>query len=114
MDNARKAAIQAFKERKQARGIFAVRCRTTGSVWVDSSLDLDAAENRTFFLARVGDVQMDKSIQAEYAAHGQEAFNFEVLEKLDQDTIPMAVKDLLRERKRHWLTQANARPLWPL
>ena len=51
---ARKEAIQKFKERKTALGVFAVRCTATGRVWVDSSRNLDAAKNGTWFGLRNG------------------------------------------------------------
>jgi len=113
MDSSRKAAIQAFKERKTLRGVFAVRCRVTGSVWVDSAMNLEAAENRTWFCLRHGDAQMDKSIAAEFHEHGREAFSYEILETLDEDVIPMAIRDLLKDRKIHWLAQLGARKLSP-
>jgi hypothetical protein len=114
MTSSRKAAIQAFKERKTPRGIFAVRCRATGTVWVDSAMDLDAAENRTWFVLRNGDAQIDKSIAVEFQTHGREAFTYEILEKLDDDVMPLAIRDLLRERKLHWLAQLGARKLSPV
>jgi hypothetical protein len=38
----RKEAAKEFKARRVPNGIFAIRCRTTASVWVDSSPQLDA------------------------------------------------------------------------
>src|SRR5258706_14870197 len=113
MTTSRNAAIQAFKQRKTPRGIFAVRCRATGSVWVDSATDLDAAENRTWFFLRNGDAQIDKSIVVEFNTHGREAFTYEALEKLEEDITPLAIRDLLRERKLKWLERLGARKLWP-
>lgn len=113
MTSSRKAAIQAFKERKIPRGIFAVRRKTTGSVWVDSAMDLDSAENRTWFFLRNNDAQIDRLILSEFLEHGREAFTYEVLEKLDEDVMPMAIKDLLKERKLHWLGHLTARKLSP-
>jgi hypothetical protein len=110
----RKAAIRAFKERKVTRGIFVIRCRATGSAWVESAMDIDAAENRTFFLIRAGDAQIDKSVTSEFATHGRDAFTFEILEKLDDDLIPMEVRDQLKERKLHWKAQLSAKTLWPV
>jgi len=112
--NSRKAAIQNYKERKLARGIFAVRCQATGSVWVDSAMDLDAAKNRVWFCLRHVDPQMEPSIFAEYNAHGVEAFSYQVLEKLDDDLVALAVRDSLKARKLHWKEQLNARTLWPV
>jgi hypothetical protein len=114
MDSSRKAAIQAYKERKAPRGVFAVRCSTTSNVWVDSALDLEAAQNRIWFSLRLGDVHSEKSLVEEFQAHGREAFTYEILEKIDDDTEPMAVKDLLKERKLHWIAQLGARRISPL
>src|SRR5215813_7730182 len=113
METSRKDAIRAYKERKVARGIFAIRCVPTGSVWVESSMDLDGAEKRTWFVLPA-DVQVNKIAAAEFREHGQEKFTYEVLEKLDEDVVEMAIRDLLKEKKRHWLAQLNARPLWPV
>jgi hypothetical protein len=114
MTQSRKDAIRAYKERKTARGIFAIRCGATGSVWVDSATDLDMSENRTWFLLRNGDVQADKTAVAEFREHGQEAFTYEVLEKLDEDVAEMSVRDSLKDKKKHWLSRMSARPLWPV
>jgi hypothetical protein len=113
MTSSRKAAIRAFKERKTPRGIFAVRCHVTGGVWVGSAMDLAAMENRTWSALRFGDAQMDKSIVLEFSKHGREAFTYEILEELDQDVMPMAMRDLLKERKLHWQAQLRAGTLWP-
>ena len=90
-----------------------MRCSATGRVWVDSAMDLDAAENRTWFALRLGDRFMDPTIGAEFQEHGREVFAFEVLEKLDEDVAPMAVRDLLKEKKLEWLGKLGARRLSP-
>lgn len=113
MTPTRKAAIRAYKERKTARGIFALRCKVTGSVWVDSAMDLVAAENRARSVLRHGDPQIDKSVLAEVHTHGENSFTYEILETLDDDVLPLALRDLLKERKLHWLAQLSARKLWP-
>jgi len=106
----RKAAIREFKERKVPQGIFAVRCTTTGQVWVESSTNLNAAKNALFFCLRLGS-HYNKSFQAESNVHGEQAFQFEILEKLKDDESPMAVRDLLKEKKSHWVKQLNAKAL---
>jgi hypothetical protein len=114
MTQSKKDAIRAYKERKIARGIFAIRCAPTGSVWVESSMDLDMAAKRTWTLLGHGDVQANKAAVAEFGQHGQEAYSYEVLEKLDEDVLEMSIRDLLKEKKKHWLSQLSARPLWPV
>jgi hypothetical protein len=106
----RKEAIREFKERKVPQGIFAVRCTTTGQVWVESSPNLNAAKNALFFFLRHGN-HYNKSFQAECNIHGESAFQFEILEKLNDDEPPIGVRDLLKEKKHHWIKQLEAKAL---
>jgi hypothetical protein len=106
----RKEAVKAFKARKVARGVFAVRCTATGRVWVDSSPNLDASRNGVWFSLRHGGY-FNRSLQAEWNAHGADAFQFEVLESLHDDVAPLAVKDLLKEKKREWVQRLGAQPM---
>jgi len=79
-------------------------------VWVGASRNLDAGRNSVMFSLRI-ESHREPSLQQAWNAHGESAFTYEVLEKLDDDVIPMAVKDLLAEKKKHWLTQLNAQGL---
>jgi hypothetical protein len=105
---ARKEAIRQFKERKPAVGVFAVRCTATGRVWVDASRNLDAAKNGSWFCLRNG-MHRDKSLQEEWNAHGEAAFQYEILERLAEDVHPLAVADLLKETRSRWMAQLGAR-----
>jgi hypothetical protein len=106
----KKKAAEDFKNRKVPRGIFAVRCKETGGTWVDSSPNLDAARNGTWFGLRAGGFR-DKSLQAEWNAHGEDAFEFEVLEILPDDVAAMNLRDVLKERKRLWAEKLGATAL---
>ena len=75
----RKEAARQFKERKPSPGVYALRCSTTGRAWVDSSPNLDAAQNSQFFQLRQR-LHRNKELQAEWNAHGEASFRFEVLE----------------------------------
>ena len=46
----RKHAVREWKEPKTSRGIFAPRCAATGKVWIDSTMNLSAANNGLFFV----------------------------------------------------------------
>jgi hypothetical protein len=106
----RKEAIREYKMRKVSRGVFAVRCKATGQAWIDSSPNLDGAKNGLWFQLREG-LHRDKSLQQEWNTHGGEAFQFEVLEMLDDDVVPLGVTDLLKEKKSHWAAQLAAKAL---
>jgi hypothetical protein len=103
----RKEAARQFKERKPSPGIYELRCRTTGRVWVDSSPNLDAAQNSQFFQLRQR-LHRNKELQAEWNGQGEEAFVFTVLETLPQDTPSLNLRDLLMERKQAWIVQSQA------
>jgi len=108
----RKDAVREYKERSPNRGAFAIRCLPTGRVWVGASPNLDAARNGAWFALRIGQ-HRDRALQDAWKAHGEDAFEYEVLDTLDDDVAPMAVSDLLKEKMRHWAARLNAPTLLP-
>ena len=103
----RKAAIRKYKERKSPCGVFAIRCTTTGRAWVGSSRNLNAARNRYWFALRLGG-QHPSTLQAEWNALGEQAFEYEVLEQLKDDTTPSGIVDLLKEKSLQWRAELGA------
>ena len=108
----RKEAIRKFKEKKPLLGAFAIRCTATGQVWVGASRNLDATRNGSWAFLRNGG-HPDKSLQREWNIHGEPAFEYEILEKLDEDLPPIAIADHLKESKRRWVERLGARPMSP-
>ena len=106
----RKETIRKFKERKSLLGAYAVRCIATGRVWVGASRNLDATKNGCWFCLRSGSHQ-DKSLQAEWNAQGESAFQYEILSALDEDVHPLEVEDMLKEQKKSWIARLGAQPL---
>lgn len=102
----RKEAVREFKDRKPSPGIYVLRCAVTGHRWVDSSPNLDAAQNGQFFQLRQH-LHRNKELQAEWNAYGEASFAFEVLEALPQDTPPLNLRDILKERKLAWSRQSE-------
>ena len=103
----RKAAVAAYKERKSAVGIYAVRCLASGACWVGRCLDLTKVQNRHWFVLRLGN-SPHRSLQAAWNGHGAETFVFEELERLAEDE-PAYVRDaILAERLAAWSEQLGA------
>lgn len=109
---ARKRAIDEYKERKPDRGVFAVRCRASGRTWVGASPNLRAARNGLWFMLRTGSCR-DKDLQAEWQARGEAAFEFEILEELEEEAVPLLVQDLLKQRTAAWAAREGAGILLP-
>jgi hypothetical protein len=102
----RKAAIAAYKKRSAAAGIFAVRCRESGQVWVGQTLNLDTMQNRIWFSLRMGS-HSNTELQRAWSAYGEKNFAFEPLEQLEDEELAYVRDKLLKEREIHWRTALN-------
>jgi hypothetical protein len=99
---ARKAAVAAFKERRSEPGIYALTCRPTGARWVGRASDLATIWNRLSIALRMASTP-HRSLQAAAREHGAEAFDFEVVERIDEpDASPALVAAILKRRLDHW------------
>jgi hypothetical protein len=103
----RKAAIEAYKERKTAAGIYAVRCRPSGEIWVGRAPDLATIQNRLWFTLRHGSAT-NRTLQAAWNAHGADGFSFEIVEAIDQEDIAHVRERLLKDRLAHWIETLQA------
>jgi hypothetical protein len=101
----RKEAAREFKERKPVPGIYEHRSTVTGHFWVDSSTNVHAAQNGQLFQLRQR-LHRNKDLQAEWNKHGEQTFEFNVLETIPDDTPELLLRDLLAERKKLWSDRA--------
>ena len=103
----KKAAIADYKKRKNAAGIFAVRCAASKQVWVGQTLTLDTIQNRIWFSLRAG-THSKRELQSAWSEHGADSFTFEPLEQLEEEEITYVRDTLLKERVTHWRTELHA------
>ena len=102
----RKAAIAAYKKRKSAAGVFAIRCARADHVWVGQTLNLDTVQNRIWFTLRAGS-HSNADLQRAWTAHGGGDFTFEPLEQLEDEDLAYVRDKLLKERELHWRAALN-------
>lgn len=100
-DEEKRAARTAYKERKAAAGVYAVRCAASGEVWVGQTPDLGKVWNRVLFTLR-GGMSPHRTLQAAWNANGEAAFAFEPLEQLEEEALDFARQSMLNERTAHW------------
>ncbi|MGO4839304.1 GIY-YIG nuclease family protein, partial [Rhizobiaceae sp. 2RAB30] len=105
--NDRKAAVDAYKERKVVAGIYAVRCGPSGECWVGRAPDLSTMQNRLWFTLRQGNGPW-RSLQAAWRSHGPDAFSFEVLERIEGEDIAYLRDGILKDRLTHWTGELKA------
>ncbi len=104
----RKALLREYKERKVEAGIYAVRCATSGEVWIGATPDLSTRQNGVWFSLRQGG-HREPSLQAAWNAHGADAFAFEAVEAVDTEGLDRFGRDSrLKERRAHWIATLNA------
>jgi len=103
----RKAAVAAYKERKPAPGVFAVRCVPTGEAWVGHAADLATIRNRIWFTLDHGS-HRTASLQAAWNAHGRDGLSFEELERIDPDQPAYARDRALKDRTAAWQAELGA------
>ena len=105
----RKASIAAYKERKVATGLFAIRGLATGECWVGRAPDLDSIWRRLSFELAAGGCRRP-SLQAAWDAHGAEGLAFEVLERIEE-AIDSVRDKKLKARLDHWRAALAAQPV---
>ncbi|TWB49620.1 hypothetical protein FBZ92_12556 [Nitrospirillum viridazoti] len=104
----RKAAIADYKKREDEPGIYALRCAALpDTVWVGPTPTLDTIQNRLWFSLRHGG-HTHRGLQAVWAAHGADAFTFEVLERLEPEESPYLARAQLKNRAAHWRAALKA------
>lgn len=106
----RKAAIAAYRERKVVGGIYLLRCVASGEAWAGQAPDLATIQNRLWFTLRQGS-HRQRSLQAAWAAHGEGAFAFEALERLDEKALEAGRERVMKARLAHWCAQLGAEAL---
>jgi hypothetical protein len=101
----RTAMIRGYRERRPTMGIFQVRNRSNGKVLIGASTDVPAMLNRQRAQLRLG-VHPNRGLQADWAALGDEAFAFEVLDTIARpDHSAGDPRDDLKLLEMMWLEQ---------
>lgn len=106
----KKAALSAYKERKVAAGIYAVRCAATGQQWIGRAPDLSTIQNRLWFTLRHGSAP-HPTLQAAWHGHGADSFSFDVIERLADEHSAYLREAVLKDRLAHWCAELKAEAL---
>ena len=104
---ARKAAINAYRERKVVPGIYAVRCAASGDVWVGRAPDVSTIGNRVWFTLGQG-THGHRAMQDAWHRHGAATFSIDVVERLDPDDLGLATNRVLKARHAVWVAELGA------
>jgi hypothetical protein len=106
----RKAALRAYKERKPRPGIYAVREVSSGRAWAGSTQNLDTTKNGLWLSLNAGR-HLDRSLQANWKQLGEAAFEYVVLEVIEEDLGPLVLKETLKAKRAEWARMLAEGPI---
>jgi hypothetical protein len=103
----RKAAVDAYRQRKVPTGAFAVRCGGSGQVWVGTAPDLTKIRNRIWFGLKLG-THTNRGMQDAWIAHGGDSFAFELLETVPENEPAHRHARLVKDMAERWRAELGA------
>ncbi|MGJ4854769.1 GIY-YIG nuclease family protein [Labrys sp. KB_33_2] len=106
----RKAVVDAYKKRKVAAGIYALRCTETGDCWVGRAPDLSKIRNRLWFTLGQG-ASLNQGLQSAWSRHGERTFSLEIIEQIEDEEVAFVRERTLKERLDHWVATLAAKPI---
>ncbi|MDX1383508.1 MAG: GIY-YIG nuclease family protein [Thermoanaerobaculia bacterium] len=84
----RRAIVREYKESYRPMGVYRLTNRVNGKMFVAASPNLPAIFNRLRMELRANGHLKHPQLQADWNEHGEEAFDFEVLEELAAPEAP--------------------------
>ncbi len=94
----KKELLQEYKQKVFRMGVFQIRNTVNNKILVESSPNLDAIWNRHRIELKFGS-HRNLGLQADWAAHGEQNFDYEILEELDMEQIEAKQLDPNKEIK---------------
>ncbi|PKK91059.1 MAG: hypothetical protein CVV64_04635 [Candidatus Wallbacteria bacterium HGW-Wallbacteria-1] len=82
----KKKARQEYKMSAREAGIYGIRNIRNGRVFVSTSLDLEKVFNGQLFQLKLGS-HKNSDLQKDFNLLGEEAFSFEILEKIELNAL---------------------------
>jgi len=90
------------EEHNPDMGIYQIRNKANGRIYVDSSKNLDGTRSSRMFQLRMGKIVFNRELQKDLNAFGAESFEFSVLEVLPKPNPGDNVEHLLTTAKLRW------------
>ena len=109
-NDARRAAVAAYKERKAAPGLFLITCLPTQERWLGHAPDLATIRNRIWFTLRHGS-HRQAALQAAWRTHGEDQFAFAEVERLSEDDLAPGYDRVMKARLQEGCARSGAQPL---
>lgn len=100
--NRKQELKQLYKEVKTEAGVYQIRNKQNGKVWIEATRNLKTMNGKQFMLKHGS--HTSKALQEDWNRYGEDAFAFEVLEVLEKKNDPYFDEtDALEKLENKWL-----------
>jgi hypothetical protein len=97
-----------YKEQKFEIGIFEIRNKIENKIFIDSSNNIPAKFNRHKFQLNAG-LHPNKELQADWNKYGENNFDFNVIEEIEQKDEIKDYSKKLKELEKKYLSEADVK-----
>lgn len=102
-ENKRADLKRLYKQNTPDMGIYQIKNRVNGRIYIDSSTNLDGTRNSRMFQLKMGKIVFSRELQKDLNEFGADNFEFSVLDVLDKPEPGDNVERLLAALELHWL-----------
>ena len=92
-----------YKQSRPDMGVYLIRNKTNGRIYVGSSQNLEGTRNSRLFQLRMGKAVFSRELQKELNEYGAAYFEFTVLGVLDRQQVGDKAEQSLEALHLHWL-----------
>ncbi|UFS70347.1 metalloregulator ArsR/SmtB family transcription factor [Geomonas sp. RF6] len=96
---------RAYKERAPEMGIYQIRNKVNGKIYVGSSRNLEGTRNSRLFQLRMGKIVFNRELQADVTEYGADSFEFTTVDVLDTGKGAGDVPQRLAALELEWLAK---------
>jgi len=104
-DATRSELKRIYKQNSADMGVYQIKNRMNGKIYIDSCKNLDGTRNSRLFQLKMGKVVFSSELQKELDEFGADNFEFSVLEVLKKPELEGSSIRLLAELELRWLDE---------
>lgn len=101
--NKRTDIKRIYKQNAPDMGIYQIKNKANGRLYIDSSTNLEGTRNSRMFQLKMGKIVFNRELQKDLTEFGADSFEYSVLDVLDRPEPDDNVERLLMALELHWL-----------
>jgi DNA-binding transcriptional regulator YhcF (GntR family) len=92
-----------YKQNSPDMGVYQIKNRVNGKIYIDSSMNLEGTRNSRLFQLKMGKIVFSRELQKDLTEFGADSFEFSVLDILKKPEPGDNIERLLAALELHWL-----------